>query len=169
VGGRRRSARVPQDSPAASMRPRRARLGCPPPYNPLGIKAISWGFRAIARHAGRTCQILHAVVLTMSKSPMIPTDYRDSSGYGVPGATTPLERTWRLRNTFDQGRPSFRQLHVIVLYDDGSPFDFREQLADALHCQLDFICWSDIDQENMVLSIFHQFTQSRLQLSTAAP
>jgi hypothetical protein len=45
---------------------------------------------------GETCQILHAIVLTMSKSFTISTIYRDSSGYGVSRGTSPLESVRRV-------------------------------------------------------------------------
>jgi len=116
---------------------------------------------------GETCQILRAIVLTMSKSFTISTIYRDSSGCGVSCGTSPLESVRQVRNTFNQGRPLL-QNYAVILYDSGSAFHFRERFTDALHGQLDFVRRSDIDQEDVVLTILYQFTQSRLELGAAA-
>jgi hypothetical protein len=51
-----------------------------------------------------------------------------------------------------------------LLYDGSSAFHFREGFADALHGQLDLVRGSDVDQQNVVLPILHQLTQSRLEL-----
>ncbi len=103
---RKRNPTISQFQPVASMRPRRARLGCSHPTSPWiprqSCRVFDWWPTAM----GETCQILHAIVLTMSKSFTIPTIYRDSSGYGVPRSTSSLESTQRVRNTFNQGRPS---------------------------------------------------------------
>jgi hypothetical protein len=82
-------------------------------------------------------QILHVILLTMSKNLLIPTEYHNSSGYGVPYSITALENSRRIRN---QGQPFFG-CHAILLYDGGMAFDFRDWFADTLHCQIDFVRW----------------------------
>src|SRR5579871_1913998 len=54
------------------------------------------------------------------------------------------------------------------LYHDGTPLHFLERLADTLHRQLGFVRWTNINQENMILPIFHQFAQSGLQFGASA-
>ena len=100
---------------AASMRPRRARLGCSHPTSPWIPRQSCCVFDRWPTTMGETCQILHAIVLTMSKSFAIPTIYRDSSGCGVSRGTSPLESVRRIRNTLNQGRPPYPETRNLTI------------------------------------------------------
>lgn len=99
----------------ASMRPRRARLGCSHPTSPWIPRQSCRVFDRWPTTMGETCQILHAIVLTMSKSFAIPTIYRDSSGCGVSRGTSPLESVRRIRNTLNQGRPPYPETRNLTI------------------------------------------------------
>src|SRR6202040_429987 len=64
------------------------------------------------------------------------------------------------------GPASFREPRAVLLYDGGLPLNFRERLTDALRRQLDLVRRTNIDQEDVIFAVLHQFTQSRLQLGT---
>jgi hypothetical protein len=98
----------------ASMRPRRAHLGCSHPTSPWIPRQSRHVFDRWPRTMGAVCQFLHDIVSTMSKSFTIPTIYRDSSGCGVPRSTSPLESARRIRNAFNQGRSSFSESWGIL-------------------------------------------------------
>src|SRR6266849_5561307 len=54
-----------------------------------------------------------------------------------------------------------------LLYHDGAPLHFLKRLADTFHRQLDFVRWTNVNEENMILPTFHQFAQSGLQFGTS--
>ncbi len=109
---------------------------------------------------------MNAGVFTMSKSHTIPTSYSDSSGGGLFNATEPLEgnRRGAREDEHLSTASTAQQPPTTLLYHGGTTFDLREGHADTLHCQFDLVRRSDVDQENMIFPILHQFAQPRLQL-----
>ena len=96
------------DHAAASMRPRRARLGCSHPISPWTPRQSGRVFDRWPGTMGKARQFLHDIISTMSKSFTIPTIYRDSSGCGISRGTSPLESAQRARKLFSQVPSLFR-------------------------------------------------------------
>ena len=83
---------------------------------------------------------------------------------GVGRGTSPLEGVRRVKACLISANLLFQERTILLLYDCSAAFHFRECFADALDREFDFIGWSDIDQEDMVLAILDQLTQPRFKL-----
>src|SRR5262252_4966307 len=150
----------------ASMRPRRARLGYCQHTSPCGSKQSQHAFERCPTASGRRPAARAAKSLRCQRAILNTTGYTDSSGGSRFVSTSPLEACRRAK--FEANIcPNPLRSSVNVSNYGGSALHFRERLADALHRQLDLVCRSDIDQEDMVLAISYQFAQPGFQLSTA--
>src|SRR5579863_2849301 len=153
----------------ASMRPRRARLGCSHTTN----RCVLWQFRLAFERGPATGRELlplaEANIFTMSKSCMVSTHYNYSSGHGHLSVTAPLE--------YNSGKPNERNLQPLrpqppfirrPSYHSRLPLHLRKAFANAFDRQMNLVGRPDVDKKDVVFSIFHQFAQPRLHFGAAA-
>src|SRR5579885_863264 len=156
----------------ASMRPRRARLGCHHPtshWTPTQSRCVFDRWRS---GTSKACWIPRAIILTMSNSPPFQQSSKIRAGVELLAAHRHSKAPGSSGTPTVKPAPPFRnreRFYQIPLNDSSPAFHFRECLADALDSQLDFIRWPDINQEHVVLAVLYQLAQPRLELGAAPP
>ena len=112
--------------------------------------------------------------MTHTRTSIIPKDKifqhlkPDSSGGGLYGVTGSLENAGRAGQRFRH--MDFPLLsNAQTSYHGRLAFHLRKTFADAFYGQMNLVGRADIDQKNVVLAIFDQLAQPRLQFGAPAP